>query len=53
MLQTVFGVGLALLLHLPLPGIAVFRGLLLFPYIVPTVVIALNWRWIFNPRSAW
>lgn len=48
LLQTVFGVGLALLLHLPLPGIAVFRGLLLFPYIVPTVVIALNWRWIFN-----
>lgn len=48
LLQTVLGVGLALLLHLPLPGIAVFRGLLLFPYIVPTVVIALNWRWIFN-----
>jgi ABC-type sugar transport system permease subunit len=47
-LQTVFGVGLALLLHTQLPGIAVFRGLLLFPYIVPTVVIALNWRWIFN-----
>lgn len=47
-LQTLFGVGLALLLHISLPGIAVFRGLLLFPYIVPTVVIALNWRWIFN-----
>lgn len=47
-LQTGFGVGLALLLHTQLPAIAVFRGLLLFPYIVPTVVIALNWRWIFN-----
>ncbi|MCC7281012.1 MAG: sugar ABC transporter permease [Acetobacteraceae bacterium] len=47
-LQTVLGVGLALLLHLPLPGIAAFRGLLLFPYIVPTIVVALNWRWIFN-----
>lgn len=47
-LQTVFGVGLALLLHTQLPGMAAFRGLLLFPYIVPTVVIALNWRWIFN-----
>jgi ABC-type sugar transport system permease subunit len=47
-LQTVLGVGMALLLHTSLPGIAVFRGLLLFPYIVPTVVIALNWRWIFN-----
>ncbi len=29
---------------------AIFRGLLLFPYIVPTVVIALIWRWIFNPE---
>jgi multiple sugar transport system permease protein len=48
LLQTVLGVGLALLLHASLPGIALFRGLLLFPYIVPTVVIALNWRWIFN-----
>jgi ABC-type sugar transport system permease subunit len=48
LLQTVIGVGMALLLHTSLPGIAVFRGLLLFPYIVPTVVIALNWRWIFN-----
>ncbi|WP_207538701.1 carbohydrate ABC transporter permease [Sabulicella rubraurantiaca] len=47
-LQTLLGVGLAMLLHVALPGIAVFRGLLLFPYIVPTVVIALNWRWIFN-----
>lgn len=47
-LQALIGVGLALLLHLPLRGINVFRGLLLFPYIVPTVVIALNWRWLFN-----
>lgn len=48
--QTIFGVGIALLLHQALPGMAVFRGLLLFPYIVPTVVIALIWRWIFNPE---
>lgn len=48
LLQTVLGVGLALLLHVPLPGISAFRGLLLFPYIVPTIVVALNWRWIFN-----
>lgn len=48
--QTVLGVGIALLLHRALFGIALFRGLLLFPYIVPTVVIALIWRWIFNPE---
>lgn len=49
-LQTVLGVALALLLHLPLRGISVFRGLLLFPYIVPTVVIALCWQWMLNPE---
>ena len=49
-LQTAFGVALALLLHLPLRGISVFRGLLLFPYIVPTVVIALCWQWMLNPE---
>jgi ABC-type sugar transport system permease subunit len=48
--QTVFGVAIAMMLHQALPGMAVFRGLLLFPYIVPTVVIALIWRWIFNPE---
>jgi len=48
--QTAFGVGIALLLHRKLFGMAIFRGMLLFPYIVPTVVIALIWRWIFNPE---
>ncbi len=47
-LQTVFGVAIALLLNQALWGINVFRGLLLFPYMVPTVVIALIWRWMFN-----
>ena len=47
--QTLFGVAIALLLRQALPGIAIFRGLLLFPYIVPTVVIALIWRWISIP----
>ncbi len=49
-LQTVIGVAIALLLHLPLRGISFFRGLLLFPYIVPTVVIALCWQWMLNPE---
>ncbi len=49
-LQTAIGVSLALLLHLQLRGISFFRGLLLFPYIVPTVVIALTWQWMLNPE---
>lgn len=48
--QAIFGVGIALLLHYPLRGINIFRGLLLFPYIVPTAVIALMWSWMFNPE---
>jgi ABC-type sugar transport system permease subunit len=50
LLQTVLGVAIALLLHQPLRGISIFRGLLLFPYIVPTAVIALIWTWMFNPE---
>jgi ABC-type sugar transport system permease subunit len=56
-LQTLLGVALALLLNEAVRGINVFRGLLLFPYMVPTVVIALIWRWMFNPElgivNAW
>ena len=50
-LQTVLGVAIALLLNQAVRGINVFRGLLLFPYMVPTVVIALVWRWMFNPEQ--
>jgi multiple sugar transport system permease protein len=49
-LQTVLGMAVALLLNEAVRGINVFRGLLLFPYMVPTVVIALVWRWMFNPE---
>ena len=49
-LQTALGVALALLLNEAVAGINVFRGLLLFPYMVPTVVIALVWRLMFNPE---
>ena len=49
-LQTIFGVGLGLMLHRALVGVFFFRGILLFPYIVPTVVIALCWQWMLNPE---
>ena len=49
-LQTIFGVGLGLMLHRALVGVSFFRGILLFPYIVPTVVIALCWQWMLNPE---
>lgn len=47
-LQIVFGIGLALLLHQNLVFRSLARGLILFPYFVSTVVAVLVWRWLFN-----
>ena len=47
-LQIVLGVGAALLLSEPFKGRALVRGVALFPYMVPTIVVALLWRWILN-----
>ena len=49
-LQTILGVAIAILLNQAVRGVTLFRGVLLFPYMVPTVVIALIWRWMFNPE---
>jgi len=48
LVQLTAGVGLALLLNRLRTGRSVLRGLLLAPYIVPTVVVALLWRWVLN-----
>lgn len=47
-LQLAVGVGVALLLHGSLIGRAFARGLVLFPYLLPTAVAVLVWRWLFN-----
>ncbi|MGH7103032.1 MAG: carbohydrate ABC transporter permease [Acetobacteraceae bacterium] len=47
-LQLVLGIGMALLLHGPLFGRGLARGLVLFPYLLPTAVAVLVWRWLFN-----
>ncbi|MFZ4530533.1 MAG: carbohydrate ABC transporter permease, partial [Alsobacter sp.] len=47
-LQLVFGIALALLLHQNLVFRSLARGLILFPYFVSTVVAVLVWRWLFN-----
>ncbi len=47
-LQLVCGVGFALLLHRSFPGRALARGLVLFPYLLPTAVAVLVWQWMFN-----
>lgn len=47
-LQTILGVGLALLLNRRFAGRNLFRGILLFPYLVPSVVAILVLRWMLN-----
>jgi multiple sugar transport system permease protein len=47
-LQVLLGVGLALLLNKPFVGRNVFRGALLFPYIIPTIVSIVAIRWMLN-----
>jgi len=47
--QLILGIGVALLLHQELKGRNLARGLVLFPYLIPAVVIALTWRFILDP----
>jgi multiple sugar transport system permease protein len=39
---------MALLLHGSLVGRSLARGIVLFPYLLPTAVAVLVWRWLFN-----
>ena len=49
---TPIGLGAALLFNRPLRGQAVFRAIMLLPYIIPTFVNAIVWRLIFmNDRG--
>jgi multiple sugar transport system permease protein len=47
--QYFIGLFNALLLNEPIPLRGLFRGLVLVPWVVPTVVAALVWRWIYVP----
>lgn len=45
------GLGLALLLNRPLPGLALFRAVIFFPYIISFVIVALMWQAILDPYT--
>ena len=47
-LEMVLGLAIALLLHQPLRGRGTLRTISLLPWALPTTVMALGWRWIFN-----
>lgn len=47
-LETILGVGIALLLHGTFRGRGLVRAITLLPWALPTAVMALAWAWIFN-----
>lgn len=48
MIEVVVGVSIALLLNQQFYGRALARSLAIFPYLLPVVVTAAVWRWMFN-----
>lgn len=47
-LQIILGVGAALLLNEAFRGRNLARGIVLFPYMIPTVVAVILWKWLLN-----
>jgi multiple sugar transport system permease protein len=47
-LQLVLGVGAALLLNEAFRGRNLLRGVVLFPYMIPTIVAVVLWKWLLN-----
>ena len=45
------GLGLALLVHSKLKGIAVFRAMYFLPVVTSWVVVALLWKWLLSPSD--
>lgn len=46
------GLGIALLMQKGVPGQGVFRVLFLLPWIVPSLVAVVSWRWLVGDESA-
>lgn len=49
-IQFVLGLGIALLLNGKIRGRGVFRGLFLIPWTIPSVVVAILWRWMLHQQ---
>ncbi len=49
-LQLVLGVGAALLLNEAFPGRGLARAISIFPYVIPTVVAVILWKWLLNSQ---
>ncbi|WP_064743454.1 carbohydrate ABC transporter permease [Actinomadura rifamycini] len=51
-LETVIGVGMALIMHQAFRGRAFVRASILVPWAIPTAISGLLWRWIFQADGA-
>ncbi len=49
-LQLALGVGAALLLNEAFPARNVVRSIVIFPYVIPTVVAVILWKWLLNSQ---
>jgi multiple sugar transport system permease protein len=47
--QLILGYITALLLNERVPGRGIFRTLILLPWVIPSVVMALTWQWMYDP----
>jgi multiple sugar transport system permease protein len=47
-LQILLGVAAALILNESFPGRNLARGVVLFPYMIPTIVAVILWKWLLN-----
>ena len=48
LLQLILGVGAALILNESFLGRGLVRGIVLFPYMIPTIVAVILWKWLLN-----
>jgi multiple sugar transport system permease protein len=48
--KVVIGLGMALALHQAIAARQLVRGVLLLPWVVPTVITALAWHWMFDAQ---
>ncbi|MCX5819295.1 MAG: sugar ABC transporter permease [Deltaproteobacteria bacterium] len=46
--QVILGVAAALILHETFIGRNLIRGIVLFPYMIPTIVAVILWKWLLN-----
>ena len=47
-LQLLLGIATAMVLNQSFRGAGGVRGLVLFPYLIPTIMVTLVWRWMFS-----